>query len=109
MIAAIRSIHTAQTQYDSEFNRYATSLTELGPPESGTASISAADLIANDLANGRKHGYIFAVAGKQDGYIVSAVPEGLNNSTSTFYSDQTMVVHQHSGPEPATAQDPESK
>src|ERR1017187_5250983 len=50
-IAAIRTIHTAQTVYYSQFGRYATSLAELGPPASGSANASAADMIGNDLAN----------------------------------------------------------
>ena len=109
-IAAIRTIHTAQTQYYSQFNRYATSLAELGPPASGSANASAADMIGNDLANGLKQGYRFTVTANQSGYIVSAVPDVFNTSGSrTFYSDQTMVVHEHYGPEPATQQDPESK
>jgi len=108
--AAIRTIHTAQTQYYSQFSRYATSLAELGPPASGSANASAADMIGNDLANGLKQGYRFTVTGTQSGYIVSAVPEVFNTSGSrTFYSDQTMTVHEHYGPEPATPQDPETK
>jgi prepilin-type N-terminal cleavage/methylation domain-containing protein len=109
-IAAIRTIHTAQTVYYSQFGRYATSLAELGPPASGSANASAADMIGNDLANGKKQSYVFTVTGNQGGYIVQAMPEVFNTSGSrTFYSDQTMVVHEHYGPEPATAQDPESK
>jgi prepilin-type N-terminal cleavage/methylation domain-containing protein len=108
--AAIRTIHTAQTQYYSQFSRYATSLAELGPPASGSANASAADMIGNDLANGLKQGYRFTVTGTQSGYIVSAVPDVFNTSGSrTFYSDQTMTVHEHYGPEPATPQDPETK
>jgi len=109
-IAAIRTIHTAQTQYYSQFNRYATSLAELGPPASGNANASAADMIDNNLALGKKQSYIFTVTGTPSGYIVQAMPEVFNTGGSrTFYSDQTMVVHEHYGPEPATAQDPETK
>ena len=109
-IGAIRTLHTAQVQYTSQFGRFATSLAELGPPASGGPSAAAADLIGNDLANGKKQGYVFTVTGNQGGYIVQAVPEVYNTGGSrTFYSDQTMVVHEHYGPEPATAQDPESK
>ena len=35
-IKTMQTIHTAQTQYQSQFGRFATSLTELGPPQSGT-------------------------------------------------------------------------
>ena len=55
-IAAIRTIHTAQVQYYSQFGRYATSLTELGPPASGNANIGSADLIDATLGAGLKQG-----------------------------------------------------
>src|SRR5580692_1617221 len=109
-MAALRTIHTAQTEYYSQYGRYATSLAELGPPASGSANPSAADMIGNDLSNGKKQGYVFTVSGVQGGYTIQAVPEVFNTSGSrTFFSDQTMVVHEHYGPEPATPQDPESK
>jgi type IV pilus assembly protein PilA len=106
-ISAIRTIHTAQVQYYSQYQRYATSLTELGPPTSGNASISSADLIDATLAAGLKQGYKFVVTGLQGGYTISAIPEPYGTSGSrTFYSDQSMGVHEHSGPEAATLQDP---
>jgi prepilin-type N-terminal cleavage/methylation domain-containing protein len=109
-IQAIKTIHTGQVSYFSQFGRYAVSLAELGPPASGAASGAAADFIGNDLSNGKKQGYIFTVAAVQGGYTVSAVPETFGNTGSrTFFSDQSMVVHEHYGPEPATAQDPEMK
>ena len=48
-IAAIKTIHTAQVQYYSQFQKYATSLAELGPPASGAAGPSAADRPEPDL------------------------------------------------------------
>ena len=109
-IATIRTIHTAQTQYYSQFGRYATSLTELGPPASGAANASAADMIDSNLASGKKQGYVYTVSGSPSGYTVLAVPALYNTDGSrTLYSDQTMTVHEHYGPEPATPQDPESK
>ena len=103
-IAAIKTVHTAQVQYYSTYGRYATSLTELGPPASGTANASAADVIGNDLSNGKKQGYIFNLTGTPGGYILTANPENFGTTGSkTYYSDQTMVVHVNEGPEPATA------
>ncbi len=85
-IAAIRTIHTAQVQYYSQFGRYATSLTELGPPTSGNANIGAADLVDATLAAGLKQGYKFVVAGLQGGYTISAIPEPYGTSGSrTFF------------------------
>ncbi|MBZ5578022.1 MAG: prepilin-type N-terminal cleavage/methylation domain-containing protein [Acidobacteriia bacterium] len=102
-LAAIRTLHTAQVQYNSQFGRYATSLAELGPPTSGNANASAADLIGNDLSGGEKSGYKFTLTGSQGGYTINANPIAFNSSGSrTFYSDQSMVVRENYGPEPAT-------
>ena len=102
-IAAIRTLHTAQVQFYSTYNRYAVSLAELGPPASGSANASAADLIGNDLSGGEKSGYKFTVTGNQGGYAINAQPVAFNSSGSrTFFSDQSMVIHENYGPEPAT-------
>jgi len=103
-IKAIQTIHTAQVQYNSQFGRYATSLTELGPPASGAANASAADLIPSNLAQGEASQYKFAMSGAQGGYIVNATPATYGSSGSrTFYSDQSMVIRENYGPELATA------
>jgi len=109
-IGAIRTIHTAQTQYFSQFGKYASSLTELGPATNGPANASAADLISNDLAQGTKSGYKFTLVGSANGYVVNAVPVAYNSTGSrTFYSDQSMVIHENYGQEPATVNSPEIK
>lgn len=103
-LRAIQTIHTAEVQYSSQYGRYAVSLTELGPPASGATGPSAADLIGNDLANGTKQGYKFTVTGNAGGYVVNANPVNYGtDGNKTFYSDQTMVIHENNGPEPATA------
>jgi len=107
-IQAIRAIHTAEVEYQSQYGRYAASLTELGPPASGAPSSAAADLIGNDVTNGEKQGYKFTLTGTQGGYIISAVPVSYGTSGSvTYYSDQSMTVHYNEGPEPATPQSKE--
>jgi prepilin-type N-terminal cleavage/methylation domain-containing protein len=109
-IRQIGTIHTTQTQYYSQFARYATTLAELGPPASGQPGPSAADLIPEDLSKGKKTGYIFNVQGSPTGYIVTAVPEVYNSSgRRSFYSDQTLVIKENWGPEPATLQSKEIK
>ena len=62
-IKAIQTIHQMEVQYQSQYGRYATSLAELGPPQSGAARPAAADLIGNDLAEGEKQGYKFTLTG----------------------------------------------
>ena len=109
-IKTIQTIHTAQTQYQSQFGKFAASLTELGPPQNGQAGPQAADLIDNNLASGEKSGYKYVVTGNQGGYTISAVPIAYNSTGSrTFFSDQTMSIHQNYGQDPATAQSPEMR
>ena len=103
-ITAIKTIHEVQVQYQSQYGRFATSLTELGPPQSGAASPASADLIDATTAAGLKSGYKFTVAGNQSGYSINANPEIFGTTgTRTFYSDQTMVIRANDGAEPATA------
>ena len=102
-LSSIRTIHTAQVQYSSQYNRFANSLAELGPPASGTSSAAAADVIGSDLALGEKNGYKFTMTANAGGYQIVAVPVTFGTTGSrTFYSDQTMVMRENGGPEPAT-------
>jgi len=109
-IKAIQTLHQMEVQYQSQYGRYATSMAELGPPASGAPSPAAADLIGNDLAQGEKQGYKFTLTGNQAGYVVNANPVSFGSSGSrTFFSDQTMVIHQNYGQEPATVNSQELK
>ncbi len=102
-IKAMQTIHQMEVQYQSQYGKYATSLTELGPPASGAASPAAADLIGRDLSEGVKQGYKFTLTGVPGGYQINANPEVYGSSGSrSFYSDQTMVIRENYGPEPAT-------
>ena len=106
-MAAIRqigTIHQGETQYYSQFGKYAESLIALGPPPSGAAGPAAADLIPKNLAEGKNSGYLFAVQPTPTGYAVTAVPEAFGSSGSrTFYSDQTLVIRHNLTQEPANA------
>ena len=68
-IKGIQTIHQAQVQYQSQFGRYANSLQELGPPASGPATPSAADLIGNDLSGGEKGQYKYTLTANAGGYV----------------------------------------
>ena len=103
-IQAIKVIHAVEAQYHAQFSRYATSLAQLGPPSGGTAGAQAADLIAGDLAAGMRRGYKFTLTGTATGYVVTASPITFyQTGRRSFYSDQTMTIRNHWGPEPATA------
>src|SRR5271155_3281864 len=79
-IRQIGSIHQAETQYFSQYGRYAQNLAELGPPASGADSPAAANIIPKSLADGKNSGFIFTVAGTPTGYAVTAVPEAFGST-----------------------------
>ena len=112
-MAAIRhvvAIHQGQTQYYSTYGKFAENLTQLGPAAGGAPGPSAADLLPDDLAKGEKGGYKFTLAGSPTGYTINANPVAFNNTgTRTFFSDQTLVIRQNYGSEPATAASGEIK
>ena len=109
-IKTIQTIQTMQVEYSSRYGRFASSLTELGPPASGLANASSADLIDSALADGEKSGYKFTITGNQSGYAIFAVPVAYGNTGNrTFYSDQTMAIRENDGPEPATARSKEMR
>ena len=109
-IREMQTIHTAQTQYYSQFGRYATTLAELGPPAGGQEGPSGANLIPGELSKGQKSGYKFTLAGGPNGYTISAVPEAFGNTgRRTFFSDQSLVIRQNWTAEPANASSPELK
>lgn len=109
-ISQIGTLHKAQTQYQAQFGKFAATLAELGPPASGNAGPSASDLIPGDLALGKKTGYIFTMSPTPTGYQINANPETFNSTgRRTFFSDQSLVIRQNWGQEPATAASPEIK
>ena len=87
---SIRMIHVAQTNYYSQFGRYAESLEEL-----------RALLPDYDLASGVRYGYRFRVQGSQTSYEVHAEP--LRGGGSSYYSDQTLLLRRSPGPGSATS------
>src|SRR6202167_3736027 len=95
VIREVQTINTMQTQYMSQFQRFATTLAELGPPTSGGPGPQAADLIPSALSVGEKDGYIFTMTATPTGYTINANPKVYNTSgRRTFYTDQTMTYHQ---------------
>lgn len=110
VIREIQTIHQAQTQYMSQFGRFATTLNELGPPTSGGPSPQASDLIPSSLSSGEKDGYLFVMTATPSGYTVNVNPKVYNSTgRRTFFSDQSMGIHQNWTAEPANASSPELK
>jgi prepilin-type N-terminal cleavage/methylation domain-containing protein len=107
--ATVRTINTMQAQYYTEFGHYATSLTQLGPPGSSGANggPDAADLIPSNLASGSTGGYNYTLAQTATGYSLTALPKTYGGTGKrTFYSDETGVIRQNYGQEPATPTSP---
>ena len=108
VIREIGTIHQGQTQYYSQFGRFATTLAELGPAASGPAGPAAADLIPGSLSSGKKSGHVYTVSLTPTGYAVTVTPERFgSDGRRNFYSDQTFVVRESWTAEPATAQSSE--
>ena len=110
VIRELQTVNTMQTQYMSQFGRFATTLAELGPPTSGGPGPQAADLIPSSLAIGEKDGYIFTMTATPTGYTINANPKVYNTSgRRTFFTDQNMIVRQNWSAEAANAGSPELK
>jgi type IV pilus assembly protein PilA len=107
----LNTIYTVEAQYEGQFGQYATTLAQLGPPASAGAAEGpqAAGLIPASLASGSTGGYNYAMTATPGGWAVTAVPKTYNSTGRvSFYIDQTGVIRENWGQEPATAQSPES-
>ena len=96
----IQTIRTAQAQYLSQFQRYAATMAELGPPAEAGEGPNAAGLISSELAKGEKGGYRFTLSVSGEGYTIVAVPAYPDAGRRTFYSDHTGVVRSNWNDEP---------
>ena len=95
-IRGVMTLNTAEQRYYEKFGKYAETLAELGP--------GSADLISGDLASGQIDSYIFSVRGTPNGYQITVKTDGSHADSRTFYSDQTQIIRENHGREPATAQ-----
>jgi hypothetical protein len=106
----IQTIYQAQTQYESQFGEYASTLVQLGPPAAGISGPAAAKLIPASLASGEKDGYLFLMNRVPSGFIINANPKVFGrNGHRSFYLDQDGIIHQNWGPEPASVNSAEVK
>jgi|GEM_PF-5503083 len=101
-MAAYRSLNTiitAQAVYRSEYDQFARSLAELGPPAefSEGPTARAADLIPQKLASGETSGYRFLLLPHESGYRLLAFPLEEVFGERSFYSDETTIIRAHKG------------
>ena len=98
-VAQIRTVNTAQAQYLAQHNKFAKSLRELGPELAG--------LIPDTLSSGVKDGYNYELEESKGGYVIHASPLNFNrDGRRTFYSDQSLVIRENWGKDPASATSP---
>jgi type IV pilus assembly protein PilA len=107
VIQEFQTIHTAEAQYFGQFGKFARSLASLGPPVGAASGPEAARLIPENLASGKKSGYIFEVRPSDEGYAITAVPKKFGSTgRRSFYSDQTLVIRESWTTEPASVSSP---
>src|SRR5512133_1399931 len=93
-VASDRTINTAQVAYQSTYDRYAASISELSIPPSGTpVSSDAAGYIDQTLSSGMKQGYKFSMSGTATTFTVSAVPTSSGfTGIRSFCSDEKVAI-----------------
>jgi type IV pilus assembly protein PilA len=94
-IALLHAIDQAETTYRLEHGQYSGSFAELG------ASLPI------DLS-GEKNGYRFKLKGSPGAFSIEATPSLFGSTGSrSFYSDESSVIRENNGPEPATVNSPD--
>ncbi len=95
-VAVIRSISAAEVSYNLDHGQFASSLDELRSS------------LPSDLVAGEESGYHFKLKGSKSSFSIEAAPISFGSTGNrTFYTDETMVIRENEGPEPATAGSPE--
>ena len=106
-IKHIETLNTAQTSYYSTFGKYAPSLQALGPGEGDTSGPDASGLIPEDLASGEKGGYRFTLQAADHQFTLNADPVVFNSTgRRTFFCDESLIVRNNFGAEPADRNSP---
>lgn len=99
-VGSCRIINSAEVTYTSYYQQgYSSTLAQLGPPISGSATAANADLVDAVLASGQKSGYTFiytptlASSGGYGGYQVNANPTSPDvTGTRYFFDDSSGVI-----------------
>jgi hypothetical protein len=114
-VGSLRSINTAEVFYYKQYNKgFSPTLFSLGVPPNGTKpSGSAAGLLDNSLASGKKNNYVFTyeagrpdATGKITAYTVSARTAKWQSGVQSFFTDQTAIIRGTNENRATTASDP---
>ena len=100
-VASMKELATAVEKYRVTYTRLPESLTVLGPPSKGAATIGEAGLISADLAAGRKDGYAFRYvivgannSGAPAKYELAAIPVAYGRTgTLSYFRDASGTLH----------------
>ena len=111
-VASLRTLNTSEITYSATYNvGFTSSLAQLGPPASGSATSAASGMIDSVLAAGTKSGYSFiyaasaAVNGVTSNYTINANPITPGTTGQNYYyTDATNVIRQNNSAS-ATASD----
>lgn len=113
-VGALRTVNTAEVTYKERFRGYSPTLAALGPPTAG-ASVgpSAADLIDERLAGGKKSGYTFSYtpappdkARQISRYTVTARSTDTScQGWQSFFTDESGIIRSTRENRPAAAND----
>jgi type IV pilus assembly protein PilA len=100
-VSSLRTMNTACITYDTNYNAYPTSLTNLAPVATGTTPTStSADLLDAVLTTTpfQKSGYTFTFAGTGTSYTINADPMTLNQTgVNSYFTDQSGVIKYNVG------------
>lgn len=114
-VASLRTLNTCEVTYSSTYNQgFTSSLAQLGPPASGTATSAAAGLVDSVLAGGTKSGYTFTyvagatdAGGSTDSYTVNGNPTTPGTTGQNYYfTDESNVIRQNSTQQAAATDSP---
>jgi type IV pilus assembly protein PilA len=94
-VSSLRTLNTACITFNSTYGQYPAAMSDLKAPTSGNPSSTAADLVDQVLAAGRKSGYnfTFTPGASNASYSVSAMPITVNQTgLRGFFTDQSGVI-----------------
>ena len=101
-VASLRTLNTSSVLYYTNYGIYPSSLANLGPVGSGTASSTLADMIDSTLASANaapgKSGYAFTWAGggTTGAYTINADPVSASTGQIHYFTDNSLVIRSNS-------------
>jgi type IV pilus assembly protein PilA len=101
-VASLRTLNTSSVLYYTNYGIYPSSLANLGPVGSGTASSLIADMIDSTLASASgapgKSGYTFTWAGggTTGAYTINADPVSASTGQIHYFTDNSLVIRSNS-------------